>query len=273
MFSAYENSLYFKNKQRFKEIEDSATQFNVLYNGNNIIQDDIFNVLRNCSEKNDYPIEIFRYPVYDDEFCACTFIREGRIFVLVNTNMPLAKQIFATAHELYHIWRFFEEDNVTLLRYGSVLKSNVIDQAATENEDIEANAFAGLLLAPESVIRDQMRIYRIESKDVTLKDILKLMDIFAIPYKAIVLRLNEIGILSDSEVRDFFWVSSEEINKKIEITNLGKRWLNTSQDDLTFGSLKELLYENEKYELITEERQKNDIKRLDELTQILKRGK
>ena len=103
--------------------------------------------------------------------------------------------------------------------------------------------------------------------------ILKLMDIFAIPYKAIVLRLNEIGILSDSEVRDFFLVSPEEINKKIEITNLGKRWLNTSQDDLTFGSLKELLYENEKYELITEERQKSDIKRLDELTQILKRGK
>ena len=32
-------------------------------------------------------------------------------------------------------------------------------------------------------------------------------------------------------------------------------------------------YENEKYELITEERQKSDIKRLDELTQILKRGK
>ena len=273
MFSAYENSLYFKSRQRFKEIEDSATQFNVLYNGNNIIQDDIFNVLRNCSEKNDYPIEIFRYPVQDDEFCACTFIREGRIFILINTNMPLAKQIFAAAHELYHIWRFFEEDNVILLRYGSVLKSNVIDQVATENEDIEANAFAGLLLAPESVIRDQMRIYRIESKDVTLKDILKLMDIFAIPYKAIVLRLNEIGILSDSKVRDFFLVSPEEINKKIEITNLGKRWLNTSQDDLIFGSLNELLYENEKYELITEERQKSDVKRLDELTQILKRGK
>ena len=110
MFSAYENSLYYKNKERFKDLEDATKEFNAVHNGDNIIQDDIFNVLKNYSEKKDYPFDLFRYPVDDDDFCACTFIREGRIFVLVNTAMPLSKQIFAAAHELYHIWYFFEED-------------------------------------------------------------------------------------------------------------------------------------------------------------------
>ena len=273
MFSAYENSLYFKSKERFKEIENATKKFNVLYNGDNIIQDDIFSVLKNCSEQNNFPLEIFRYPVNDKEFCACTFIRDGRIFVLINTAMQLSKQIFAAAHELYHIWYFFEEDNITLLKHGSVLKSNVIDEDATEIEDIEANAFAGLLLAPESAIRNQMSVYGIENKSIAFKDVLKLMDIFAIPYKAMILRLFEVGILSDAEVRELFLRTTEDVNKAIELTNLGKRWMNTSQDDLVLGSLRELLYENEKYDLITEERHQNDSMRLNELTQKLQRGK
>ena len=36
--------------------------------------------------------------------------------------------------ELEH---FFEEDDITLLKHGSVLKSNVIDEDATEIEDID----------------------------------------------------------------------------------------------------------------------------------------
>ena len=273
MFRAFENSLYYKNKERFKDLEDTVKEFNVVHNGDNIIQDDIFNVLKNYSEKKDYPFDLFRYPVDDEEFCACTFIREGRIFVLVNTAMPLSKQIFAAAHELYHIWYFFEEDNLSLLKHGSILKSNVIDQETTENEDIEANAFAGLLLAPEDTIRKQMKVYRIESQNITFKDIIKLMDIFAIPYKAMILRLYEVGILSDDEVKELFLKTPEDIQQTIELTNLGKRWINTSREDLVFGSLKELLYENERYELITEERQKSDSSRLDELTRNLKRGK
>ena len=99
------------------------------------------------------------------------------------------------------------------------------------------------------------------------------MDIFAIPYKAMILRLFEVGILSDAEVRELFLKTTEDVNKAIELTNLGKRWMNTSQDDLVLGSLKELLYENEKYDLITEERHQNDSMRLNELTQELQRGK
>ena len=118
-----------------------------------------------------------------------------------------------------------------------------------------------------------MKVYRIESQDITFKDIIKLMDIFAIPYKAMILRLYEVGIISDDKVKELFLKTPEDIQQIIELTNLGKRWINTSREDLVLGSLKELLYENERYELITEERQKSDSSRLDELTRILKRGR
>ena len=81
MFSAYENSLYYKNKDRFKDLEDATKEFNAVHNGDNIIQDDIFNVLKNYSEKKDYPFDLFRYPVDDEDFCACTFIREANLCV------------------------------------------------------------------------------------------------------------------------------------------------------------------------------------------------
>ena len=78
--------------------------FNSLYNKNNIVQDDIFSVLENYVARHDMPFELLRYPIGDAELCACTFIRQGRMFVMINSAIPLSKQIFAAAHELYHIF-------------------------------------------------------------------------------------------------------------------------------------------------------------------------
>ena len=79
------------------------------------IQDDIFNVLENYVIHHDMPFELLRYPIADVELCACTFIRQGRMFVMVNSAIPLSKQIFAAAHELYHIYCYFEDMDFELL--------------------------------------------------------------------------------------------------------------------------------------------------------------
>ncbi len=38
---------------------------------------------------------VIYYPIADDEICG---------FVYINSYLPLEKQVFAAAHELYHIW-------------------------------------------------------------------------------------------------------------------------------------------------------------------------
>lgn len=65
------------------------TSFNSLYNKNNIIQDDIFSVLENYVARHDMSFELLRYPIGDEELCACTFIRQGRMFVMINSAISL----------------------------------------------------------------------------------------------------------------------------------------------------------------------------------------
>ena len=118
MYQALKNSLFEQDRHRYREIQKCVTTFNSMFNGNNIIQDDVFHIMENYVRKHDIPFELLRYGISDQEFCACTFIREKRLFVLVNTAIPMAKQIFAAAHELYHIYRFIDDDDSGLSENG-----------------------------------------------------------------------------------------------------------------------------------------------------------
>ena len=46
MCRVLDNSLFVRDRKKYTKISECATSFNSLYNKNNIIQDDIFNVLR-----------------------------------------------------------------------------------------------------------------------------------------------------------------------------------------------------------------------------------
>lgn len=259
MYKALENSLFEKARSRYQAIQRCVTQFNSVYNGNNIIQDDIFLIMDNYVRKHGMPFELLRYPIADQELCACTFIREKRLFVLVNAAIPMAKQIFAAAHELYHIYCFADENDTGLSERGSILNSMTIDEAATVMEDMEANAFAGLLLAPPDRIDEQMRIYGIKRGEISLQDVLMLMEIFAIPYKAIVLRLFEDGIISEAEAREFFTMPQKEILDQIELTGKAARWQQIPQTPIRLGSLMEKMKAAEDLESVREERMKDDL--------------
>mgnify|MGYP001427194076 FL=1 len=184
MCRVLDNSLFVKDRKNYTKISECATSFNALYNKNNIIQDDIFNVLENYVARHDMPFDMLRYPIEDTDLCACTFIRKGRMFVMINVALPLSKQIFAAAHELYHIYCYFEEHDSELLQSGSILASGIIDEEAKEIEDMEANAFAAILLAPKERLDEQTDVYNLSYKNISVQTILKIMDIFAIPYKA-----------------------------------------------------------------------------------------
>ena len=91
--------------------------------------------------RGELALEVLRYPFRDDELWAFTFVKKGTIFLCVNTELPMCKQIFATAHELYHIHCYAEDINTSTITSGSLLDSKTVDEEAATQEDLEAKCF------------------------------------------------------------------------------------------------------------------------------------
>lgn len=269
MFRVLENSLFVKDRKKYTKISECVTSFNALYNKNNIIQEDIFNVLENYVARHAMPFDLLRYPIADAELCACTFIRQGRMFVMVNSALPLSKQIFAAAHELYHIYCYFEENDPVFLQSGSILDSYVLDDEAKDIEDMEANAFAALLLAPKERLEEQTDVYNLCYENISVQLVLRIMDIFAIPYKGAVLRLFEEDKINIKTAKQLLQVDETEINRQIELTGKAARWQEIPKNLIRFGSLLEQIYDVERLETVRDERLQSDKDKLDEIVKRL----
>ena len=264
MFKALENSLFVVDRVKYELVRQRANAFNSNYTGSNIIQDDIFHIIENYVLQHGMKLEIFRFPLGDDDFCACTFIRSGRVFVVINSAMTVSKQIFAAAHEFYHLYNYFEEYDPTYQQHGSILDSATIDEKTTKLEDMEANAFAGLILAPARSIQEQMGIYNIRRDSISLKQILMLMEIYAIPYKAMVLRLFEDEIVDEEKARELFLISEGEILRQSNLTGRAKRWQRVEKD-FSFGSLNENMEIVSKLDAVDADQIKQDSERIKEI--------
>ena len=268
MFKALENSLYVVDQAKYDLIRQRANAFNSNYTGSNIIQDDVFHIIENYVLQHGMRMELFRYPMGDDDFCACTFIRSGSIFVVINSAMTVSKQIFAAAHEFYHLYNYFEEYVPTYQQHGSILDSTTMDEETTKLEDMEANAFAGLILAPARSIQEQLGIYHIRRDAISVKDILMLMEIYAIPYKAMVLRLFEDEIITEEKARELFRISEKEIIRQSELTGRAKRWQRADKE-IVFGSLNENMERVSRLDAVDEDQISQDSARIREIMGII----
>ncbi len=170
------------------ELEEQALgKVAALYKSTRIIKDEVFKILADNSI-------LLQYPIEDDEICGFVCCKKERIFSYVNSYIPYEKQVFAAAHELYHIW--FDKD---ILTTGELLSSDVIDLALDKGlseREARANRFAAILLVPEQVLKNELAYMGIESGDkIELGYIIKLMDQFKVPYKTMVRRLYEIAFI------------------------------------------------------------------------------
>ncbi len=260
MGNVLDNSLFIQRPEKFQELSGAVDLFNIRYNGSNIVQDDIFSILKNYARTKGISLELLRFPVKDEDFCALTCVRKEKIFVYVNSWLPLSNQIFAAAHELYHIWCFIEEKDISVLRKGSLLNASDMDEDVKNNEDREANAFAGMLLVPSKVLFEQMKIYGISREKQNLEDIIQLMAIFSVPYKAILLRLYEEGYMNLEHVNEFLKIEKEVLKKKISYVVEAERWQNRTPEIIQLGSLKQLMDQNQEDELPTDSRAASDQK-------------
>ena len=258
MSDTIDQILYTKHNARFQKLEDVSREFSAVYSGNPMIRDGVFEVVQNYSRKNAIPVELLRYPFHDDELWAASFLKKGVIFVCINSGLPFCKQFFAVAHELYHIYCFGEENDQSSIRGGSILSEAVVDDAGNDLEELEANAFAGLLLMPKQALREQIDILGINPKKISLDDILVLMETFAVPYKACVLRLYECGITSASKAREFLDLEWKDVQSRMSITGKAKRWQLNGKGTEVFGTLFDNFVFNADQDFLTDNRVESD---------------
>lgn len=259
MNTVLENSLFVSQNIKFDEIQSIVRQFSAEYAGNSIIRDNIFAVIQNYARKKEIALELLRYPIYDDELWAFTFLKQDTFFVCVNTTLPLCKQFFAAAHELYHIYCYVENAEQSYIKNGSMLDSTTGDESGRNQEDLEANAFAGLLLMPDQLLHEQILLYGIDKNLSTIDSVLVLMDMFAMPYKGIVLRLFESGNISRQQAEKLMETDSADVMKRVSLTGRAKRWQLDGKGTESIGTLLEKVEYNRQHDYLTESREKEDV--------------
>ena len=265
MSEAIKQILFVKQPKKFEKLEDESRQFSLIYGGSAVMRESIFSVAMNYAKKKDIPLEIMRYPFHDSELWAFTFLKGGTIFLCVNSDLSMCKQIFAAAHELYHIYCFGEDTDQNMIRNGSMLKDDESEGAVVDQEELEANAFAGLLLMPKGDVQRQIDSMSIDEKHIELDDVLSLMDVFAVPYKACVLRLYECGKISAPKAKELYGIKWETVISRIRLTGKAKRWQLDGSGMEQFGTLLEDFSYNEEQGFLTESREESDKKFLSSL--------
>lgn len=259
MGDVLEESLFSKQPEQFEKVKSQAKSFAANYCGATIIRDSIFGIVRNYARKRDLTLETLRYPIRDDELWAFTFVKKGTIFFCVNSALEMCKQIFAVAHELYHIHCYAEDINPDTITTGSLLDSKTADETAVSQEDLEANAFAGLLLMPDNILDEQIKIYGIDNDNLSVDDVLVLMELFALPYKAIVLRLVENQNITHSKAKEMLAVDSSVVSERCLLTGKAQGWQQKNMELTVFGSLLDDMEYNKEHELLTDSRRLSDV--------------
>lgn len=231
-----EGLLYQQNRVKYNQIKELARRFRGQYS-RPLVGDGIFSIMKNyvrCSQEH---LEILRLPVADSRLKGFTVIRQGVFFLAVNTYLPLAEQNFTAAYELYEIVCHIEKKNTSLIESGSLVLKG-------EEKNLEASAFAAMVLAPEAEILEQMELFQIEKSEVSVKETVRLMDCFGIPYDAMVFRLYECGITETNRTAVLLSRRMEAEQYSFD-TGIAKRWLQNTKDEILFGDLPALLKQNE----------------------------
>ena len=265
-----ENCLFLKDKDRFNNLRAKALDFRNAYIGDTIVRDSIFDVIQNYVKSKSHEMKILKFPIDDTELWAFTCIKEGIIFVTINTSIPFNNQIFAAAHELYHIYKYIEDSQDEYIEKGSILTRKDFDEEDVSEEDREANAFAALILAPKEQIEKQIKITGKNFTDSDLYDLIHFMDYFAMPYKAMVIKLFECGRYNDEQADILLESESRKTMEEAYINDCGTRWLEPTFEN-NLASLKALVELNRDSNNITDSRAKDDLSFLSRLEEKFKK--
>ena len=212
-----------------KELEtQSRGKLAELNKSGRVIGEEVFKILEQAAL-------LILYPIDDDELCGFVCKKDDRIFAFVNSAIPLEKQIFAAAHELYHIW-YDESALVT----GEMVKSDTLE-IDLNGIETKANRFAAMFLVQKQLINEELSNLSIDkAEQLDVSHIVRLMDLFGVPYKTIVRRLFEIAFIDRRQCEELLGIPDRDetagvrlIQKRLQI---GERWQQRTRT-IRFASL------------------------------------
>lgn len=250
--------LFSQNKAQYNKLKNSVKSFLDRYCKDTAIKDGIFTVIENYARQNDVKTEVLRYPFHDNNLWAIAFIKEDTVFICINTDLLLCQQLFAAAHELYHVICYVDDSDPDTLRNGSLLKRETVDEISGNEEELEANAFASMLLMPEDAVTEQIQLQGINPKQISIESILMMMDTFAMPYKACVLRMLECGYINEETALELYKIDEKEVNAAISRFGKARIWNRNGHGTESFGSLFESFHINAENEYLVPSREEED---------------
>lgn len=214
--------------------------------GNDIIGTQIFSILS-------LHARVIYYPLGKDAPWGFTRISGSRNdasldkpFVAINSSIPIDCQVFAAAHELYHIW--YEQN-------PDVLPANLLNSENQKINEKKANRFAAEFLVDEQLLKQEIDTYKI--KKYTIKSILQLASLFSVPYRTMVKRLFEISMISGPEADGFLSETEDVIEQykkrySIPTTNTDERIAMDNLVELAVNAYEKGLISFEKLEYLLE---------------------
>ena len=181
-----------------KHIEDLAYEKTMEYaKQNDILGEQIFDILkRSC--------RVLFYPLDDMDVWGFYEKIEGQSFICINTSIDYDKQTFVAAHELYHLWYNKPE---------SLILASEIEEREQDIpiEELRANRFAAMFLVPEMLLRVVIRENSMQETKIEVQDIIRLARTFLVPYRTMVKRLYEIGLLTKPKCLDFLEITEIQV--------------------------------------------------------------
>lgn len=186
------------------------------------IGDKIFSLIENT-----YHSYMLLYPLKTDKVAGFTRKQGDSFQIFINTNFNTNFQIFAAAHELYHLLDLKEKIEDEFIVCNNQDISANIDEAKNIDE-LKANYFSAAFLMPASVIRNRFKAFResnLYCEESIIIEIIKLQYEYEVPFKTILKRLKELKQINPSEfnkllgydnkVIDYCKMMDDEICKKI----------------------------------------------------------
>ena len=117
-----------------------------------------------------------------------------QVIIGVNTLHPEARQRFTVAHELGH-WKLHPGKRVFLDHLVRVDFRDQRSAAATDREEIQANAFAAELLMPRDMIVHEVTHHGLTGSPISVDQLVEeLAAVFQVSHQAMEYRLVNLGI-------------------------------------------------------------------------------
>ena len=103
---------------------------------------------------------------------------------------------------MYHIW--YEQN-------PDLLPADLLNEQDKEVSEKKANRFAAEFLIDKQLLYQEIDLYMI--REITIESILRLADLFTVPYRTMVKRLWEAEVINDAKLNEFLLETEDSVDK------------------------------------------------------------